>query len=85
MKAKDAANLLNKLLKEQPEFTKELIDMRVKLSESFVESDLPFVCARHNDGFIYMGVLGVVNGMVSDGIVAALIDIDGNIARFEAI
>lgn len=85
MKACEAVELLNKLLDEQPDFTTQIINARYGLSESFRKSDLPFVCGIAKDGNIQMGVIGMMNGIVSDGRIAASFDDDMKLIEFVVI
>ena len=85
MKACEAVELLNKLLDEQPDFTSQIIKARYSLSESFIKSDLPFVGGIAKDGNIHMGVIGMMNGIVSDGRIAASFDDDMNLVEFVVI
>ena len=85
MKACEAVELLNKLLDEQPDFTSQIIKARYGLSESFIKSDLPFVGGIAKDGSIHMGVIGLMNGIVSNGKIAASFDDDMKLVEFVVI
>lgn len=82
MKAIEAVNLLNKLLKEQPDFVKEITTSRYALSDTFLDSDLPFVGGIAKDGSIHMSAIGLMNGIVSDGKIAASFDDEMNLINF---
>lgn len=85
MKAIEAVNLLNQLLKEQPDFAKEITTTRHVLSDSFMKSDLPFVAGVAKDGSIHMSAIGLMNGIVSDGKIAASFDDEMNLVEFMVV
>lgn len=84
MKAQDVCDLLNQLLAEQPEFTQNICSQRAVLSGDFAESSLPFVCAKNDEGNLHMGVIGLINGLIDDGLIAAVYD-DNQLTDFVVI
>ncbi|EBG0542791.1 hypothetical protein NPT74_004587 [Salmonella enterica subsp. enterica serovar Techimani] len=76
MDVKELLALFNRLYETDPVATTELVDHRVVCNESFLSSDVPFVCSKRGDGVITMGVVGFVNGMAKPGTgyVAAVYD-----------
>ena len=85
MKATEAVTLLNQLLKEQPDFVKEIAITKYPLSDSFMKSELPFVGGIAKDGSLHMGAIGLMNGIVSDGKIAAAFDDEMNLVKFLVI
>lgn len=76
IEAKKLADMLNRLLELDQEGTQKLISHRVEFNNNLEAENVPFVCAKSNDGVITMGVIGFLNGMASPntGVVAAVID-----------
>lgn len=76
MDAKELLALFNRLYEADPVAAAELVGHRVVCNESFLSSDVPFVCSKRGDGVITMGVVGFVNGMAKPGTgyVAAVYD-----------
>lgn len=84
MDAKIVCSLLNRLLEEQPDFTNAICKERRILSEGFGNSSLPFVCSKNELGDFNMGVIGIINGIISDGVIAACYE-DDNLVNFKVI
>lgn len=84
MDSKSVCEILNHLLKEQPAFTGKICGLRLELTDDFADSNLPFVCSRKKDGKIQMGIIGIVNGLLDDGLIAASYDGE-NLVEFMVI
>lgn len=64
---------LNELNELDPKATYELFSRYVEVSEKLVQSDCSFVCGKKAEIFA-MGLLGVINGLIDNGVIAADID-----------
>lgn len=84
MKAQELCDLLNQLLAEQPDFTQKICSQRAVLSGDFAQSSLPFVCGKNDEGNLHMGVVGLINGLVNDGLIAAAYD-DNQLTEFVVV
>lgn len=77
---------LNELNKLDPKATYELFSQYVVVNEKIAHSDCSFVCGLKT-GVFKMGLLGVINGLIDKGIIAADIDFKSekiiNFVRFD--
>jgi len=67
IEAKQITDLLNQLFDIDPSAAADLVNHRVVCNDSFLGSDIPFVCSQSRDGVITMGVVGFVNAMAKPG------------------
>lgn len=72
---------LQQLHQAQPEVAQALIDHRVRVQPGSLE-DCPVV-ALVEDGKCTLGLLGVLNGLITAAPIAAVYDEDGEIIAFE--
>ncbi|WPJ72084.1 hypothetical protein DEEACLCL_00067 [Salmonella phage CRW-SP2] len=79
---------LNELLVRDRESVMQLVNYRVHTgNKEFAESDFPIVMAQINENEYRYGIVGVLNGMVVGGRIAAVYHDDAltRLSHFEAV
>ncbi len=87
MKAQEICDMLNEIVKTDRESISSLIQNRVKCSNELAEKDIPLVIGlAPNGGKDYeFGVLGLINGIIDCGVIAANYDENMNLLNFQLI
>ena len=76
MNIEEVINKLNMFNEIDPKAAYELFSINVEVNESFAHKDCRFICGIKDDKYI-MGVLGVINGLIDDGVICMNIDKQG--------
>jgi len=84
--AKEASLVLQEAFKQDPSAISQLINSRVNSAMPVgVAEDSPATYGMDSDGQLIIGVLGLINALVTDGYVAAHYGDDGKILGFAVV
>lgn len=80
MKTSEVVKKLNELLEIDKQSLTKLVNYRVNFDDKILDSDIDFIAGIDAK----MGIIGVINGLLDDGMtIAAAIDDDGEVLFFQ--